>query len=66
MTASPLEETKKCNGGWKFALLELANSHYAAVCIEDDEADEGAPVKVIVRRTIPFVEDELISERIYL
>ncbi|KAJ0263808.1 4'-phosphopantetheinyl transferase superfamily [Hirschfeldia incana] len=55
-----------CNGGWKFALLELADSHYAAVCTEDDQADEGAPMKVIVRKTIPFVEDQLISERIFL
>ncbi|VVB08057.1 unnamed protein product [Arabis nemorensis] len=57
-----LEETKKCNGEWKFAVLELADSHYAAICIEDDLASGGAPMKVIVRKTIPFVEDELISE----
>ncbi|KAF3607852.1 hypothetical protein DY000_02050914, partial [Brassica cretica] len=66
VTAHPLEETKKCNGGWKFALLELADSHYAAVCTEDDQANEGAPMRVIVRKTIPFVEDQLISERIFL
>ncbi|CAD5317960.1 unnamed protein product [Arabidopsis thaliana] len=56
------EKTKKCNGEWKFALLELADSHYAAICIEDDQASGGAPMRVIVRKTIPFVEDELISE----
>ncbi|XP_022575520.2 4'-phosphopantetheinyl transferase gsp-like isoform X1 [Brassica napus] len=66
VTADPLEETKKCNGEWKFAPLELADSHYAAVCIEDDQANEGAPMRVIVRKTIPFVEDQLISERIFL
>ncbi|KAL9828354.1 putative holo-[acyl-carrier-protein] synthase [Arabidopsis thaliana] len=62
MTASSLEETNKCDGEWKFSLLELDDSHYAAICIEDDEASGGAPMRVIVRKTIPFVEDELISE----
>ncbi|CAF1935403.1 unnamed protein product [Brassica oleracea var. botrytis] len=66
VTADPPEETKKCNGGWKFALFDLADSHYAAVCTEDDQANEGAPTKIIVRKTIPFVEDQLISERIFL
>ncbi|KAF8088849.1 hypothetical protein N665_0528s0007 [Sinapis alba] len=61
MTANPLEETEKCNERWKFALLELADSHFAAVCIEDDQANEGAPMRVIVRKTIPFVEDQFIS-----
>ncbi|KAJ4893364.1 4'-phosphopantetheinyl transferase superfamily [Raphanus sativus] len=66
VTANPLEKTEECNGRWKFDLLELAGSHYAAVCTEDDQADEGAPMRVIVRKTIPFVEDQLISERIFL
>ncbi|CAN8259745.1 unnamed protein product [Cochlearia groenlandica] len=57
-----LKETKKRNGEWKFALLELAGSHYAAICIKDDQASQGAPMRVIVRKTIPFVEDELICE----
>ncbi|XP_010425048.1 PREDICTED: uncharacterized protein LOC104710185 isoform X2 [Camelina sativa] len=60
------EETKKCNRDWKFGLLELADSHYAAICIEDDQASEGDPMRVIVRKTIPFVEDELISESKFL
>lgn len=46
--------------GWKFMLLELAaSSHYAAICIRGEE-EEG--MNVIVHRTIPFVEDELISD----
>ncbi|CAH8266548.1 unnamed protein product [Arabidopsis lyrata] len=60
------EKTKKCNGEWKFGLLELADSHYAAICIEDDQASGGAPLRVIVRKTILFVEDELISESRFL
>ncbi|XP_023641195.1 uncharacterized protein LOC17892367 isoform X1 [Capsella rubella] len=87
VTVSSLEKTKQSCGEWKFALLELADSHYAAICTEDDQASggaisidrlkspfiqwflyhiffilAGAPMKVIVRKTIPFVEDELISE----
>lgn len=42
MAVNSLEETKKCNGEWKFAVLELADSHYAAICIEDDQASGGA------------------------
>ncbi|KAG7558539.1 4'-phosphopantetheinyl transferase domain superfamily [Arabidopsis thaliana x Arabidopsis arenosa] len=60
------EKTKKCNGEWKFGLLELADSHYTAICVEDDQASGGAPLRVIVRKTIPLVEDELISESRFL
>ncbi|CAA0355287.1 unnamed protein product [Arabidopsis thaliana] len=42
MSVDSQEKTKKCNGEWKFALLELADSHYAAICIEDDQASGGA------------------------
>ncbi|ESQ27089.1 hypothetical protein EUTSA_v10018973mg [Eutrema salsugineum] len=62
LCANSVEDTSKCNGDWKFALLELAGSHYAAVCTEYDQASGGAPLRVIVRKTIPFVEDELISQ----
>ncbi|CAH8293531.1 unnamed protein product [Eruca vesicaria subsp. sativa] len=47
-------------GEWKFRLLELAaSSHYAAICIEGEDGQEA--MNVIVHKTIPFVEDELIS-----
>ncbi|KAF8083572.1 hypothetical protein N665_0765s0014 [Sinapis alba] len=51
-------------GEWKFRLLDLAaSSHYAAICIGgEDEEEAGAPMNVIVHRTIPFVEDELICD----
>lgn len=52
MTSDPLEETNKCNGGWKFALFDLADSHYAAVCTEDDQANEGAISVVIYLFTV--------------
>ncbi|XP_023637795.1 uncharacterized protein LOC17884708 isoform X2 [Capsella rubella] len=60
------EKTEECNRDWKFGLLELAGSHYAAICTENDQANGGAPMRVIVRKTIPFVEDGLISESIFL
>ncbi|VVA97712.1 unnamed protein product [Arabis nemorensis] len=56
-------EAEERIGAWKFAVLELvASSHYATICIEDDYGVGGAPMNVIVHRTIPFLEDELISD----
>ncbi|KAK4419397.1 Rho GTPase-activating protein 1 [Sesamum alatum] len=49
---------------WRFLLLELVNSHYAAICIEKHGASEGnrnVPVKLTVWKTIPFLEDECVS-----
>ncbi|MCD7471167.1 hypothetical protein HAX54_011480 [Datura stramonium] len=51
-----------CN--WQFMLLELAGSHYAAICTEKDVTNEGntkGPVKLTVWKTIPFVEDKCVS-----
>ncbi|XP_015898629.3 uncharacterized protein LOC107432083 [Ziziphus jujuba] len=51
---------------WQFALVELAGSHYAAICTEKAKIIEGrsssVPMKLTVRRTIPFVEDECLPE----
>ncbi|KAI3471804.1 hypothetical protein Pfo_028457 [Paulownia fortunei] len=41
---------------WHFLLLELANSHYAAICTE-----KQVPLKLTVWKTIPFLEDECVS-----
>ncbi|XP_022899266.1 uncharacterized protein LOC111412554 isoform X2 [Olea europaea var. sylvestris] len=49
---------------WQFLLLELAGSHYAAICMENIGAVEGkrtVPVKLKVWKTIPFLEDECVS-----
>ncbi|KAL8495129.1 hypothetical protein ACS0TY_019338 [Phlomoides rotata] len=49
---------------WQFSLLELANSHYAAICTEKHAASEGErniPRKLRVWRTIPLLEDECVS-----
>lgn len=36
-----LDNLNSFSSNWQFALLELAGSHYAAVCMEKDEAVEG-------------------------
>ncbi|PON40492.1 4'-phosphopantetheinyl transferase superfamily [Trema orientale] len=49
---------------WQFALMDLAGSHYAAICMENAKFIEGSghvPMKLTVRRTIPLVEDEQIT-----
>ncbi|KAI5664718.1 hypothetical protein M9H77_24041 [Catharanthus roseus] len=49
---------------WKFILLELIGSHYAAICTRRDFAAEGKldpPIKLTVWKTIPFVEDTCVS-----
>ncbi|XP_065855265.1 uncharacterized protein [Euphorbia lathyris] len=49
---------------WQFALVELAGSHYAAICMEKDKTSEAgmeAPIKLTAWKTIPFAEDECVS-----
>ncbi|KAL8495128.1 hypothetical protein ACS0TY_019337 [Phlomoides rotata] len=49
---------------WQFSLLELANSHYVAICTKNHAASEGErniPRKLRVWRTIPLLEDECVS-----
>ncbi|KAL2533526.1 4'-phosphopantetheinyl transferase superfamily [Abeliophyllum distichum] len=56
----PIELTSN----WQFVLLELAGSHYAAICMEnnvDIEGERTVPVKLTVWKTIPFLEDECVS-----
>ncbi|KAK9108670.1 hypothetical protein Sjap_016730 [Stephania japonica] len=47
---------------WRFALFEVAGSHYAAICVKDSKMEgEAAPPKLKVWKTIPFVEDVSVS-----
>ncbi|KAF8751963.1 hypothetical protein HU200_012024 [Digitaria exilis] len=51
---------------WQFALAELNSSHYMAICIEDDlrSSDSGndrLPLGLKVWKTVPFLEDTLVS-----
>ncbi|XP_051150411.1 uncharacterized protein LOC127264885 [Andrographis paniculata] len=49
---------------WQFGLLELDNSHVAAICTEKHGAAEGekdALLKLKVWKTIPFLEDKCAS-----
>ncbi|CAL5389241.1 unnamed protein product [Camellia sinensis] len=56
----PANLTSNC----QFALFELAGSHYAAICKENNSLAGGKgcrPMKLTVWKTIPFVEDKCVS-----
>ncbi|GAV57199.1 ACPS domain-containing protein [Cephalotus follicularis] len=58
------DPTTNFASNWQFTLLELAGSHYAAICRERGKNIEGkecVPMRLMVRKTIPFVEDECVS-----
>ncbi|XP_022633879.1 uncharacterized protein LOC106755142 isoform X3 [Vigna radiata var. radiata] len=64
ITVETSDELKNPSSNWQFGLLELAGSHYAAVCIEQDSIDAGnesIPIDLTLRKTIPYVEDEYVS-----
>ncbi|XP_020236894.1 uncharacterized protein LOC109816332 isoform X2 [Cajanus cajan] len=64
ITVEPSGDLKNLSSNWEFVLLELAGSHYVAICIEQDSIDTGngsMPINLTLRKTIPFVEDECIS-----
>ncbi|CAO2195252.1 unnamed protein product [Urochloa humidicola] len=51
---------------WHFSLTELNSSHYMAVCVEDEltSSDSGngrIPLGLKVWKTVPFLEDTLVS-----
>ncbi|XP_019250851.1 PREDICTED: uncharacterized protein LOC109229752 isoform X2 [Nicotiana attenuata] len=59
-----LDNAKDLISNWQFMLLELAGSHYAAICTEKDikmKGDWDNPMKLTVWKTIPFVEDRFVS-----
>ncbi|XP_071714133.1 uncharacterized protein [Rutidosis leptorrhynchoides] len=59
----PLENPTSLTTNWQFAQVELDGSHYAAICKENNGLPGGGePMKVIVRKTIPLVEEHLIPE----
>ncbi|KAL9257193.1 hypothetical protein AKJ16_DCAP05637 [Drosera capensis] len=46
---------------WHFALVELAGTHYASICLEKANTVEGkeeSPMNLVVWKTMPFSEDE--------
>ncbi|XP_047324876.1 4'-phosphopantetheinyl transferase gsp-like isoform X2 [Impatiens glandulifera] len=55
-------ESSPCteSSNWNFMNLELAGSHYAAICKQNDGKD-GVPMKLNVWKTIPFVTDTCVS-----
>ncbi|KAH9738143.1 ACPS domain-containing protein [Citrus sinensis] len=58
------DDPENLTRNWQFALLDLAGSHYAAICIEKENSaggEAGVPMRLTVWKTIPFVEDERVS-----
>ncbi|OMO68336.1 4'-phosphopantetheinyl transferase superfamily [Corchorus olitorius] len=58
------DDPSNLTNNWQFALLEVAGCHYASICTEKDESIGGEatmPMKLMVRKTIPFVEDVCVS-----
>ncbi|XWS43404.1 hypothetical protein CRYUN_Cryun16bG0100700 [Craigia yunnanensis] len=58
------DDPTNLTNNWQFALLEVAGSHYATICMEKDKTVGGEahmPMKLTVRKTIPFVEDVCVS-----
>ncbi|XP_060958455.1 uncharacterized protein LOC115699247 isoform X1 [Cannabis sativa] len=62
IAVEPVDNLSTLTSNCQFALLDLANSHYAAICMQTAKHIEGNPMNVIVRRTIPLVEDEEITQ----
>ncbi|KAK9061433.1 hypothetical protein SSX86_018614 [Deinandra increscens subsp. villosa] len=56
----PLEKPTNLTTNWQFKQLELADSHYAAICRQNDGLLGGESMKVIVRKTIPLVEEHCV------
>ncbi|KAM0067225.1 putative holo-[acyl-carrier-protein] synthase [Helianthus debilis subsp. tardiflorus] len=57
----PLEKQTNLTTNWQFAQVELAGSHYAAICRQKDDLPGGGSTKVIVRKTIPLIEEHRID-----
>ncbi|KAI7730772.1 hypothetical protein M8C21_020877 [Ambrosia artemisiifolia] len=57
----PLEKPTNLTTNWQFAQVELAGTHYAAICRQNDGFPGGESMKVIVRKTIPLVEENRID-----
>nr|GEW62015.1 4'-phosphopantetheinyl transferase-like [Tanacetum cinerariifolium] len=51
----PLQNQSLLTTNWQFAQVDLAGSHYAAIC---RKTNGGEPMKIIVRKTIPLLEEE--------
>ncbi|XP_027072872.1 uncharacterized protein LOC113775014 isoform X1 [Coffea eugenioides] len=58
------DDSMDLTSDWKFVLMDLAGSHYAAICTKKDSSIQGiqiTPTKLTVWKTIPFVHDECVS-----
>lgn len=58
-----VESSQFSTGQWQFALLDLADTHYAAICTENNNLSKEnlSPMALRVWKTIPFLEDLCMS-----
>ncbi|KAL5740030.1 hypothetical protein ACOSQ2_029210 [Xanthoceras sorbifolium] len=58
------DDPETLTSNWEFALLDLAGSHYAAICVEKDNSTGGEatiPMRLTAWKTIPFIDDEHVT-----
>ncbi|KAL5834714.1 hypothetical protein ACOSQ4_014211 [Xanthoceras sorbifolium] len=58
------DDPENLTSNWEFALLDLAGSHYAAICVDKDKSTGGEatiPMRLTAWKTIPFIEDERVT-----
>ncbi|KAK4776508.1 hypothetical protein SAY86_005196 [Trapa natans] len=64
ITVESVDGQRSLLSNWQFTLLELAGTHFAAVCVARDGSMGDkcfTPKKLTVMKTIPFVGDESMS-----
>ncbi|ONK70548.1 uncharacterized protein A4U43_C05F34850 [Asparagus officinalis] len=60
------DTSESLTSNWQFALFELDGSHYAAVCVENNNDCTGSkrnPLNLKVWKTLPLVEDENVLNK---
>ncbi|XP_021765046.1 uncharacterized protein LOC110729603 [Chenopodium quinoa] len=58
-----VESSQFQTGEWQLALLDLADTHYAAICTQNDKFSKEnlSPMALRVWKTVPFLEDMCTS-----
>ncbi|KAL6005265.1 hypothetical protein ACLOJK_005827 [Asimina triloba] len=58
------DDPQNLTTNWQFALFELASSHYASICVKQEnnlKGNESSLLRLKVWKTVPFVDDTLVS-----
>ncbi|XP_042376927.1 4'-phosphopantetheinyl transferase HetI-like isoform X2 [Zingiber officinale] len=65
IAVEPVSDHETLTANWQFALAEITGSHFAAICMGIDENDTGKEhdlLKLKVWKTLPYMEDECLSD----